>query len=314
MNRWLFGASSIAGDLDLLFGFMTLLSGIVAIGVFAAIWYFCIRYRRGHETTRTLPRRGDLPVELTWTIIPLLLFLGVFIWSIRLYARIETVPDGAMPVYIVAKQWMWKAQHAGGRREINVLHVPVGRPVQLNMISEDVIHSFFVPAFRVKQDVLPGRYTQLWFEVEEPGEYDLLCAEYCGTEHSGMRGTVVALQPEAFARWLAGGGDVADLATRGAALFRRHGCSGCHAPESRVHAPDLAGLPGRPVQLADGSRTVADDAYLRDSILLPTRQVVAGYEPIMPSFAGQLDEEDLLALIAYLNSLERRPGAAEMPP
>jgi cytochrome c oxidase subunit 2 len=204
-----------------------------------------------------------------------------------------------MTVFVVGKQWMWKAEHANGRREIDELHLPLGQPVRLVLSTEDVIHSFYVPAFRIKQDAVPGRYTSIRFTPTREGEYRLHCAEYCGTDHARMGGKVVVLSPSEFSRWLERGNQNPSLAAQGFELFRRLGCSGCHV-NSTVHAPDLAGVFGRTIHLADGRTLVADEAYLRDSILLPKRDVVAGYEPIMPSFQGQLDEGQLSALITYL--------------
>ncbi|HEY6455847.1 MAG TPA: cytochrome c oxidase subunit II [Steroidobacteraceae bacterium] len=299
-------ASSLAPQVDALFWFMVALCGTVALGVVCAIVYFSIRYRRGSPADRSGEPAQSLPVELTWTVIPGVLFIGVFIWSLFLFVRMHTPPADAQTIYIVAKQWMWKAQHAGGQREINTLHVPLGVPFRLTMTSQDVIHSFYVPAFRVKQDVLPGRYTQLWFKATKLGHYELFCAEYCGLDHSRMGGQIVVMRPADFAHWLQGHPGPGTLAAQGAALFRARGCSGCHAPDASVHAPDLDGLYGSPVHLADGTEVMADERYIRDSIMLPRQHSVAGYPPLMPSFAGQLSEEDLLALIAYLKSTSER--------
>jgi cytochrome c oxidase subunit 2 len=237
-------------------------------------------------------------------LTPLALFLAAFAWGARLYLARVVAPADAVPLYVVAKQWMWTFEHDGGQREIDVLHVARGRPVQLTMTSQDVIHSFFVPALRLKQDVLPGRYPQLWFTPTRTGRYHLFCAEYCGTDHARMgSGELVVMDPADFQRWLDGQHTTLDAAARGEALFREYGCSGCHGASSAVHAPNLAGIYGRPVPLSDGSTAVADEAYLRDSILLPRKQVAAGYEPIMPSFTGQIGENDLFDLIAYIRSL-----------
>lgn len=208
-----------------------------------------------------------------------------------------------MEIHVTAKQWMWKAAHAGGARELESLHIPVGQPVLLYLDSQDVIHSFFVPAFRLKQDVVPGRTTTLWFEATNPGTYQLLCAEFCGTGHSAMTGEIVAMEPADFARWLDNRADGAGLAAAGRNLFTTVGCSGCHAEGSAVRAPSLAGLFGRQVPLADGRSATADAAYVRDSILLPRKDVAAGYAPIMPDFAGLLDQEEVEALVAYIRSL-----------
>jgi cytochrome c oxidase subunit 2 len=261
---------------------------------------FSIRYRAGSDADRThVPRQG-LPVEIAWTVIPLLLFLGIYAWGAVDYVKLYRAPDNAMSVFVVAKQWMWEAEHKNGRREIGQLHVPLGRPVRLVMTSQDVIHSFFVPDFRVKQDVVPGRYTSIVFTPSRAGEYRLYCAEYCGTEHSRMLGTIVVMRPAAFAQWLQAGPRQPGMAARGYQLYRRYGCSGCHDPGSSVHAPDLTGLLGRRVHLADGRALTADEPYIRDSILQPAKDVVAGYTPIMPSFAGQIGEEDILDIIEYI--------------
>lgn len=295
-------ASSIAPWIDLLFWAMVGLLSLVALGVFAAMWWFSIKYRHGSKADRGDRHKHSLLVELTWTLVPFGIFIGVFIWSLFLFVRLHTPPANAQTIYVVAKQWMWKVQHPAGQREINMLHVPMGVPIRLTMTSQDVIHSFYVPAFRVKQDVLPGRYTQLWFTATQLGSFPLFCAEYCGLDHSKMGGAVVVMRPDEYTRWLDQHGTSMSLAARGAALFRSHGCSGCHGANASVHAPDLDGIYGRPVHLADGSTVIADDRYIRDSILLPDTQVAAGYVPIMPSFSGQLSEDDLLALIAYLKS------------
>jgi cytochrome c oxidase subunit II len=298
-------ASSIAGQVDALFYSLLGLSAAVVLGIVGTIGFFSVRYRRGSSASR----RRDVVQwrwELGWTLIPLGLFLAVYVWAAWLYFVLHSPPDDAMPIYVVGKQWMWQIQHASGQREIDQLHVPVGRPVKLIMTSQDVIHSFFVPAFRVKQDVLPGRYTTLWFTATRPGEYALFCAEYCGTDHARMGGRVIALSADRYQQWLQAHPVSQGLARQGEKLFHQYGCSGCHTPGSAVHAPNLHGVFGHFVQLADGSRVMADERYVRDSILLPRRQVVAGYVPVMPSFAGQVSEEDLLALIAYVESIGTR--------
>lgn len=306
-------ASSAAGRYDALMLAMVIMLAIAAIGLlFTTIW-LCVRYRATSAADRRDAPVSGRALELAWFLTPLLLFLGAFAWAAIDFAALHRPPPGAMPVFVVAKQWMWKLEHQNGRREINELHVPVGQPVRLLMASQDVIHSFYVPAFRLKADVVPGRYTSLWFTPTEPGEYRLFCAEYCGTDHAGMLGRVVVMPPAAFARWLEAGDVQSSLAAQGAALFRRHGCSGCHDAGSTVRAPDLAGLFGRPVALQDGRTVIADEAYLRDAMLLPARDVAAGYAPLMPSFAGQLSEEDVLALIAYIRSLGDADAHANPP-
>ncbi|MGH8163547.1 MAG: cytochrome c oxidase subunit II, partial [Rhodanobacteraceae bacterium] len=227
-------ASSISPQIDLLFWFMIILCSVVAIGVFAAMWWLCVRYRRGSDADRSNPHMKSLGVEMTWTLVPFAMFLGVFVWSLFLFARLHSPPANAQTIYVVAKQWMWKIQHPGGQREINALHVPLGQPIRLTMTSQDVIHSFYVPAFRVKQDVLPGRYTQLWFTATQLGRFDLFCTQYCGLDHSKMRGFVVVMRPADYARWLDEHAGPESIAAHGAAVFRARGCSGCHGANASV--------------------------------------------------------------------------------
>jgi len=302
-------ASSLAFQIDVFFWSMAALCALVAVGVIVAVVFYGVRYRRGSAADRSGRHREDLGVELTWILVPFALFVGAFVWSLSIFALARTPPPDARTVYVVAKQWMWKFEHPGGQREINTLHVPIGEPVRLTMTSQDVIHSFYVPAFRVKQDVLPGRYTQLWFIATKLGAFPLLCTQYCGTDHARMGGAVIVMRPAQYGRWLQAGASGGTLAAQGAQLFRSHGCSGCHSPNAAVHAPELAGLYGQVVHLADGRSVIADERYLRDCILLPAGQVVAGYPPLMPSFSGQLSEEDLLALIAYIKSIATADAA-----
>ncbi len=303
-------ASTAAPRTDRLLLALLLLCGLVAIAIGGLIVVFAVRYRRGSSVDRTRPPSGARALEIGWTVTPLLLLLGVFVWAAVQYVDMHDVPPDAMPVYVVGKQWMWTLQHRNGKREINELHVPIDTPVRLVMTSQDVIHSFFVPAFRLKQDVVPGRYTGLWFKATELGDFHLFCSEYCGSQHSAMIGHVVVMEPAAFARWLDAGTDTPSLAQQGFALFRERGCSGCHAAGSTVRAPLLDGLVGSTVHLQDGRAVVADDNYLRDSILDPDKEIVAGFTPSMPSYAGQLSEEQIETLIAYLRSTAPTTGAA----
>jgi cytochrome c oxidase subunit 2 len=299
-------ASDVARHFDVVFYTWLGITGFVAIAIFLTGAFFILRYRAGADVDRSAPPERNLALEVTWIGIPLLVFLGMGAWGAYEYGALYREPAGAVPVYIVAKQWMWKLQHANGRREVDELHLPLGKPVRLIMTSQDVIHSFYAPALRVKQDVLPGRYTSLSFTPDRAGEYYLLCAEYCGTHHAGMRGRIVVMSTAEYGQWLAAGTEVPGLAAHGFELFRQYGCSGCHSPQSSVHAPDLDGLLGRAVHLADGRTLIADETYVRDSILLPKKDVVAGYSPIMPSFAGQISEEDIVAIINYISSTGRR--------
>ena len=292
-------ASTSAGPFDTLFVAMLVLTGVVALGVVIAMVYFCVHFRHGAVATRGVVTR-KLGIEIAWTVIPLLLFIVIFVWAAFDFMNLYDPPKDAMPVYVVAKQWMWKLQQPGGRREINELHVPEGQPVRLIMTSQDVIHSFYVPAFRLKQDVLPGRYTSLWFKATKVGEYHLFCAEYCGSEHSQMIGRIVVMPQADYTRWAGERNTEPSLAQYGFARFRELGCSGCHVAGSTVHAPSLRGLLGREVHLQDGRTIVADENYIRDSILTPKKDVVAGFAPVMPTFAGQVSEDDIQALVAFI--------------
>jgi cytochrome c oxidase subunit 2 len=308
-------ASTSAEQVDHLYLFMLAFSTVMTVFVAALVIYFAVKYRRNNRVDRT---QGDVSgtTEVVWMglMVPILLF--IFIWGARVCFYVMRPPTGAMPITVVAKQWMWKFQHAEGRREIDTLHVPVNQPVQLSMVSQDVIHSFFVPAFRVKQDVLPGRYTSAWFHATKPGEYRLYCAEYCGTNHSRMHGRIIVQTPEDYANWLAGGtGEEEPPAVTGAKMFEQFQCASCHRPSAGApqRGPSLDGIYQQPVALSNGKTVTADDAYLRESILRPAAKVVAGYQPIMPTFEGQISEEGVLNLIAYIKSLGKQGETAKPP-
>jgi cytochrome c oxidase subunit 2 len=300
---WQPGDSLHAADVDLLFAGLVIVSLFVLLLLFFLLLTFAIRYRAGHDVDRDHRIKKSWHWEVSWTAATLVAFLALFAWGAHLYFDIYDVRSDALPIYVVAKQWMWKVQHPGGQREINELHIPVSQPVRLIMVSQDVIHSFFMPAFRVKRDVVPGRYQSLSFEAERTGVYHLFCAEYCGSDHSRMTGRIVVLTPTEYQSWLARQDVSGTLAAEGADIFRRLGCSGCHAPDSVVRAPPLEGLYGRPVALQNGGVTIADEKYIRDSILQPRAQITAGYRPEMPSYAGKASEDELLRLVAYIKSL-----------
>ncbi len=300
---WHAGVSPHGGDVDLLFVGLILASSLVLGLLFFLLVLFCVRYRAGNQVDRGHRVTKSWHWEVSWTAASLLCFLGLFIWGAVIFLEIYQRPPDELSVFVVAKQWMWKVQHAGGQSEINALHIPVHQPIRLVMASQDVIHSFFIPALRLKHDVVPGRYQDLQIEADKAGHYHLFCAEYCGTDHSGMVGEIVAMEPADFAAWLAAQAPSSSLAQEGAALFRELGCSGCHSTRSKVHAPQLEGLYGKPVPLSDGTSVIADDKYIRDSILLPRSQVAAGYDPVMPSFEGRVSEDQLLRLIVYIKSL-----------
>jgi cytochrome c oxidase subunit 2 len=273
---------------------------------------FAIRFRRRSESERPAAILGSVVLEMVWTAVPLAIVLVVFVWAADVFFDIKRVPPDAMEVYVVGKRWMWKAQHLTGQREINELHVPVGKPVRLMLTSEDVIHSFYVPAFRVKQDAVPGRYSTLWFEATKPGRYHLFCAEYCGTRHWGMIGWVTAMEPTEFQAWLSGGTAGQSLAGAGQLLFQDLGCGTCHRPDSLARGPNLEGLFGNPVRLADGRTITADETYIRESIVTPSAKVVNGFQPIMPTYQGLVAEEGLMQLVAYVRSLQRPSGPSGM--
>jgi cytochrome c oxidase subunit 2 len=302
-------ASNLARTVDGIFYSLTGVCGFVTLGVCGLVLYSCVRFREGARVSRT-PDNSSMTLEIVWTSATLVAFVAIFIWAAMAYFRMERPPRDAIEIDVVAKQWMWKAQHADGRREINELHLLVGQPVKLVMTSQDVIHDFFVPAFRTKQDVLPGRYTEEWFIPTRPGDYRLFCAEYCGMDHSHMGGWVHVQEPTEHARWLAGQPASESIVAAGARLFVARGCSGCHSPNAAVHAPLLQGIYHKPVALSDGSIVIADEQYLHDSILLSQKQITAGYQPLMPIYQGQLSEEEVMELIAYLKSLGDASPAA----
>jgi len=299
-------ASTVASHVDALFWFLTALSAFFSVLIAAVLLVFAVKYRRrpGHERAEQV--EGALALEIIWTAIPFVIAMGVFVWSAMVYVRIYRVPDNAMQVYVVGKQWMWKVQHLEGQREINELHVPVGRPVKLTITSEDVIHSFFIPAFRIKQDAIPGRYTTTWFEATKPGTYHLFCAEYCGTQHAGMIGSVIAMEPADYEAWL--GGRKKGMVASGETLFQQLGCASCHRSDTGGRGPVLAGLFGKPVKLEGGTTVVADESYLRESILNPQAKLVVGYQGIMPTFRGLVSEDQLLQLITYIKKLGQPDG------
>ncbi len=296
-------ASTIAPYTDALYFFLLLITivGLVLVGVL--VFGFSIRYRREKHPV-AIQVEGSTLLEATWTIIPLALFLVCFVWGALLYFRIYTPPTNSMNIYVVGKQWMWKAEHPGGQHEINALHVPLGQPVQLTMISQDVFHSFSIPAFRVKREVIPGRYSTVWFQATTPGVYHIFCTQYCGTLHSGMIGEVTVLKPEDYDAWTKTSTSGMSLAQNGERLFASMGCNACHSGAAAARGPNLAGVYGSRLQLASGSAVTVNEAYLRDSILNPSQHVTAGYAPIMPTYQGQISEDGLIDLVEYIKTLQ----------
>ncbi|HZY53824.1 MAG TPA: cytochrome c oxidase subunit II [Reyranella sp.] len=304
---WPHAASAYAAEIDHLALAFTVLIVLLSAPVFFLMIAFAVKYRRGRTADRRHPVNSRIGFEISWAVIPFVAMLVFYVWSTRLYFQQHHPPSNALEIQVVAKQWMWKFQHPGGQREINELHVPIGRPILLTLASQDVIHDLYVPALRLKQDVVPGRYTSLWFNADTVGSYRLQCSQFCGADHAVMGGYLHLLSPSDYARWLEQAGTDMTLAAQGAALFRTRGCSGCHGAAATVKAPSLAGLFGHEVPLSDGSVVTADAQYIRDSILMPHAQVAAGYPDIMPTFQNVLREDDVLKLVAYIKSLAAEP-------
>jgi len=294
-------ASASAQRVDALYFALLAISAFFAILIFALLIYFALRYRRGANVDRVIRRTDYLKLEMTWIVIPLLISFAIFGWAAKLYFDLKTPPGSALELYVVGKQWMWKIQHPNGVREIDELHIPVGRTIKLTMTSQDVIHSFFIPAFRVKQDVLPGRYTTEWFQPTKVGEYHLFCAEYCGTSHSGMLGKVVVMDPSDYERWLREGVARESMSASGELLYRKLSCGTCHKPGGR--GPDLAGLFSSQVKLEGGEVVTADRDYLRESIINPMGKIVQGYPRMMPTYRTQLTEDQVNEIIEYIKSM-----------
>jgi cytochrome c oxidase subunit II len=296
-------ASSIAPYVDALYFFLLLMTLIGLVLVGGLIFGFSIRYRKQRNPVATQVE-GSTLMEATWTIIPLAIFLVCFVWGALLYFRIYNPPTNAMNVYIVGKQWMWKAEHPGGQHEINALHVPIGRPVQLTMISQDVFHSYSIPDFRVKREVIPGRYTTVWFQATDPGTYHLFCTQYCGTAHSAMIGEITAMTPDDYDKWTRESTSGMSLAQNGERLFASMGCNACHSGDAAARGPNLAGVYGSKLQLTDGSQVLVTDAYLRDAILNPSQHITTGFAPIMPTYQGQISEDGLIDLVEYIKNMQ----------
>jgi cytochrome c oxidase subunit 2 len=295
-------ASTMAPRVDALFYFLIAVSLFFGLLIAFLIVYFAVKYRRRPGRERGAVIESNILLEIFWTAVPFGITMVMFFWGATIFFDQSEPPVGALDITVVGRQWMWKLQHPEGQREIGELHVPVGRPVKLTMISEDVIHDFFIPAFRIKKDVLPGRYTTEWFEATKAGEYQIFCSQYCGTQHSGMLGRVVAMEPAEYQQWLGGG--VSTPAETGRNLFDRLGCATCHKPDGTGQGPSLVGLFGKTVKLEGGRTVLADAGYIRESILDPRAKIVAGYKPVMPLFKGLVSEEGILQIIAYIQSLQ----------
>ena len=296
-------ASEQAGSIDALYFFLVAVSAFFAALIAILVVTFAFKFRRRHDKEIGEAIHGSLALELLWTFFQFGIAMVMFVWGAQVFFHLTRPPKGAMEIHIVGKQWMWKALHVNGAREINELHVPVGRPVKLIMGSEDVIHSFFIPEFRVKADVVPGRYNTMWFTASKAGKYHIFCTQYCGTKHSNMIGWVTAMEPSAYQQWLSGGAAGGTMAEAGAKLFTDLTCNTCHLDTGQGRGPTLKGIYGKPVTLTTGQTVTVDDAYIRESILNPHTKIVAGFPPLMPTFQGLVTEEQLLQLIAYIKSL-----------
>jgi cytochrome c oxidase subunit 2 len=301
-------ASEQAATIDALYFFLLAVTGFFALLIAILVVVFAIKFHRKHEDQVGEAIHGSLALELLWTIIPLGITMVMFVWGAQVFFHMTRPPKGAMEIWVVGKQWMWKAQHMDGAREINELHVPIGRPVKLIMGSEDVIHSFFIPDFRVKADVVPGRYNTMWFTATKPGKYHIFCTQYCGTKHSNMIGWVTAMEPNEYQTWLGGGAAGGTMADAGAKLFTDLACNTCHLDNGQGRGPVLKGLYGKQALISGGQIVTIDDAYIRESILNPQAKVVSGFVPIMPTFQGLVTEEQLLQLIAYIKTLSDNTG------
>jgi cytochrome c oxidase subunit 2 len=294
-------ASTYAPDVDRLYFLILAVTAFFAIATVIAVAIFAIKYRDDSGEKVGAAIHGSIPLELGWSIIPFIIAMGIFVYSTVVYFEIVRPPAETLEVYSTGKRWMWRFQHIDGKSEINELHVPKGRPVRVTFTSEDVLHSLYFPAFRVKADAIPGRYSSVWFEATKTGEFHLFCAEYCGTKHSGMIGKVVVMEPADYQAWLAGN-DGQPLAARGQQLFQQLACVTCHLDDNTGRGPSLAGIFGTSVELSDGGKAAVDDSYLRESILTPQLKTVAGYQPLMPTFQGQVNEEGVMSLIEFIKS------------
>jgi len=296
-------ASSLAADVDALYFFIVAVTAFFGILVTVVVLAFAVKYQTKDPLAVGARIHGSIPLELAWSIIPFVITLVIFFWSADIFFQLQRPPDQALEIYATGKRWMWKFQHLNGQNEINELHVPVGRPVKITFTSEDVLHSMFFPAFRVKADAIPGRYSSVWFEATDVGEHHLFCAEYCGTKHSGMVGKVVVMEPTAYQAWLSGNSAGESVAARGERLFGDLACNTCHLTDGRGRGPSLVNKFGAVEALASGGTAPIDEAYVRESILIPQAKIVAGYQALMPTFQGLVSEENVMALVEYVKSL-----------
>lgn len=306
-------ASTMAADVDQLYWFIIGVTAFFGILVCVLVVYFAVRYRTDDPLKVGAPITGSIPLELAWSVIPFLISVVIFVWASQVFFDLYRPPDQTLEIYATGKRWMWKFQHLDGKAEINTLHVPVGRPVKVTFTSEDVLHSLYFPSFRTKADAIPGRYSTVWFEATQTGEWHIFCAEYCGTKHSGMIGMVTVMEPSAYQAWLSGNEGGGTLASRGERLFSELACNTCHLSDGSGRGPSLVDKFGAQEQLTNGSIVNVDETYVRESILTPQLKVVAGFQPVMPTFQGLVNEEGVMALIEYVKSLQSSPGGAAAP-
>jgi cytochrome c oxidase subunit 2 len=299
-------ASTMAPMVDNLYFFILGVTAFFALLVVILVVYFAVKYRDDTGLKIGAPITGSIPLEIGWSLVPFFVAMAIFVWATVVFFQIVRPPDQTLELYATGKRWMWRIQHVTGHREINQLHVPVGRPIKVTFTSEDVLHDLYIPAFRVKADAIPGRYSSIWFTPTKTGEYHLFCAEYCGTRHSGMIGTVYVMEPDDYQAWLAGGGLTGSMSSRGEQLFQQLACNTCHVTDGSGRGPSLGGVFGSQVSLENGQTVQANESYIRESILTPQQKLVKGYGPIMPTFQGLVNEEGLMSLIEYVKSL---PGA-----
>ena len=306
-------ASTMAADVDQLYWFIIGVTAFFGILVCVLVVYFAVRYRTDDPLKVGAPITGSIPLELAWSVIPFLISVVIFVWASQVFFDLYRPPDQTLEIYATGKRWMWKFQHLDGKAEINTLHVPVGRPVKVTFTSEDVLHSLYFPSFRTKADAIPGRYSTVWFEATQTGEWHIFCAEYCGTKHSGMIGMVTVMEPSAYQAWLSGNEGGGTLASRGERLFSELAGNTCHISDGSGRGPSLVDKFGAQEQLTNGSIVNVDETYVRESILTPQLKVVAGFQPVMPTFQGLVNEEGVMALIEYVKSLQSSPGGAAAP-
>ena len=304
-------ASSMAPTVDALYFFILGVTGFFALVVVVLVLYFAVKYRDDTGLKVGAPITGSIPLEIGWSLIPFFVSMAIFVWATVVFFQLVRAPDQTLEIYSTGKRWMWRFQHVDGQREINQLHVPVGRAVKITFTSEDVLHDLYIPAFRVKADAIPGRYSSIWFTPTKTGEYHIFCAEYCGTRHSGMTGTVYVMEQNDYQAWLTSGGLTGSMSARGEQLFQQLACNTCHVGDGSGRGPSLAGVFGSRVRLDNGQTAVVDESYLRESILTPQTKVVQGYGPLMPTFQGLINEDGLLSLIEYVKTLPAAPGTQQ---